>query len=135
MAGSADKDGPITDINVTPLVDVVLVLLIIFMATAPLLQKRALPVHVPRAATSEKKATAALEIAVTREGLALVGEQTLSLGALVEEVKRRRALDPLLAVSVAGDEDARYEDVVTVLDVVRGAGVRKVALDVRPAAS
>ncbi len=60
MAASPDDNGGlITGINVTPLVDVVLVLLIIFMATAPLIARRAIAVNVPRAATGER-ATAAL---------------------------------------------------------------------------
>ena len=60
MQSPDDADGPITGINVTPLVDVVLVVLIIFMATAPMIARRAIKIEVPRVAKSDKAATDAL---------------------------------------------------------------------------
>jgi biopolymer transport protein ExbD len=133
MAGKSSSDGGfITGINVTPLVDVVLVLLIIFMATAPLLQKRALHVNVPQASHSERRATAAVEVQFTADRKVLVDGAELPRERLEGDMRSRLALDPGLAVAVSADEAVPYGEVIGLLDAVRGAGVKKVALDVRP---
>ena len=62
MASSASEDSAITGINVTPLVDIILVVLIIFMATAPLIHNRAMKVDLPKAAQHERAATEALQV-------------------------------------------------------------------------
>ncbi len=134
MAASSvgnDQNAPITAINVTPLVDVVLVLLIIFMATAPLIARRALQVNVPKTAHNEPKATATLQIFFTAEREIQMEKNKLAVDALGPELERRLLLDPSLHVSVAADKALPYGDVVALLDVVRGAGVKKVALEVQ----
>ncbi|MGQ0645387.1 MAG: ExbD/TolR family protein [Elusimicrobiota bacterium] len=129
---SSENSRPITDINVTPLVDVVLVLLIIFMATAPLIQRRALNVNVPRTAHSEKTATATLQIQLAADRTIVLEEKILPLTALAGELSRRFALEPGLHVSIAADQAVPYGEVVALLDVVRGLGIKKAALEVRP---
>jgi biopolymer transport protein ExbD len=133
MAGTRaeDSEGPITGINVTPLVDVVLVLLIIFMATAPLIHRRALQVNVPKAAHSEAKATAALQVQMNAAREIYADKDRVDRGRLEGLLRERLALEPSLHVSVAADETIPYGEVVDLLDVVRGAGVKKVALEVR----
>lgn len=131
MQGDSDGDGAITGINITPLVDVVLVLLIIFMATAPMIARRAMKVEVPRVSQSDKAAVDSL-------GISLDGERRLSLAGRVvslEELKgllssavRARADQ---AVTVSADKTLPYGEVAELLDAVRGAGVRKVGLEVR----
>lgn len=133
MAGSDEKtDGLITGINVTPLVDVVLVLLIIFMATAPLIAKRALTVNVPRSATGER-ASASLQVTLTADRKVLLEKSLFDLAGLLLELKNRQALEPDLRLTVAAEEGLPYSAVVELLDTIRSAGVKKVALDVRPA--
>lgn len=125
------EDLLITGINVTPLVDIVLVLLMIFMATAPMLSRRSLPLQVPRAATSERKATDTLQLTLTPEGQLLLAKEPIPLGELVPELTRRLRFDPTLHVSIAADRLLPYGQVVTVMDLVRSAGVKRVGLDVR----
>lgn len=130
MAASSDENGGlITGINVTPLVDVVLVLLIIFMATAPLIARRAIAVNVPKAATGER-ATAALRVTYTAEKVVLLEKTPFALEALAVELKSRRRLEPDLHLAVAADAGLPYEAVMELLDTIRGAGVKKVALEV-----
>lgn len=129
-AAADDKPGEITGINVTPLVDVVLVLLIIFMATAPMIAKRALDINVPKSAQGTKKATATLQLYFTAERKVVLGSEDVLPEALEASLVGKLKLDPGLHVSVAADKSIPYGEVVGLLDIVRKAGVKKVALDV-----
>ncbi|MBI4396734.1 MAG: biopolymer transporter ExbD [Elusimicrobia bacterium] len=133
MAGTTENGANqiITGINVTPLVDVVLVLLIIFMATAPLIHRRALNVNVPRAAHTEPKATETLQVQYTALREVFIEKTAYRIEELGRELRGRLRLEPALHVSVSADQTIPYGDVVGLLDVIRGAGVKKVALDVR----
>jgi biopolymer transport protein ExbD len=132
MAAGPDdrREGAITGINVTPMVDVVLVLLIIFMATAPMIAKRALEVSVPKSAQGTKKATATLQVYYTADRKVVLGSEEIAPEALEAALASSLRMDPGLHVSVAADKSIPYGDVVGLLDVVRKAGVKKVALDV-----
>jgi biopolymer transport protein ExbD len=129
-ASTDDGDGPITGINVTPLVDVTLVVLIIMMATAPMIARQAIKVDVPRASHHERTATDALSIS-------LDGQRALRLsGKLITPEQLRRALADAVArspeqpVTVSADRALPYGEVTALLDDIRGAGVRKVGLEV-----
>ena len=131
MQSLSSEPGPITDINVTPLVDIILVVLIIFMATAPLISRRALSVDVPAAAHQERAEVDALQIVYDGErrlsvsGMAVKREDlTRMLGALYDK-------NPGVRVMVSADKALPYGEIIGVLDLVRGAGVRKVSLEVR----
>jgi biopolymer transport protein ExbD len=134
MAGTGEENssGLITQINITPLVDVVLVLLIIFMATAQLISRRSLAVNVPKASTGER-ALESLRITRGADRVIQLEKTPLTLDALSQELKSRLRLQPDLHVSVAAEEGLPYGDVVELLDTIRAAGVKRVALDVRPA--
>lgn len=131
MHSSDAGDEPITGINVTPLVDIVLVLLIIFMAVAPAISRRAVKVEVPKVATSDKAATEALPIAFNdKRELTLSGRPTT-----LEELKKVLAVaakeSPNQAVTLAADKTIPYGEVAELLDAVRASGIRKVGLEVR----
>jgi biopolymer transport protein ExbD len=126
----APQGSPNSEINITPLVDVVLVLLIIFMATAPLIQKRAVNVNLPKSAMGQKKATATLQLYFTADRQVLIESVKVTPEGLETALKERLRLDPAMDVSVAADKTVPYGEVVGLLDVVRRAGVKKVALDV-----
>ena len=130
MQASDEGDGAITGINVTPLVDVILVVLIIFMATAPIIARRAIKLDLPKAAVHEKMATDALNVA-------LDGKRRLTLSGkpvTAEQLKRALALavavNAAQPVSVSADRALSYGDVASLLDDIRAAGVRKVGLEV-----
>lgn len=132
MAGSAsDGDGAITGINVTPLVDIILVVLIIFMATAPLIQRRSVKVEVPKAVNNQKSATEAVAITFNAKRELAVGGQVMTLDQLKAKLSSQAAAHPELHVSLAADKTLPYGEVVAVIDGVRGAGVKKIGLEVR----
>jgi biopolymer transport protein ExbD len=130
QASDDGGDGSITGINVTPLVDVTLVILIIMMATAPMIARRAMKLDLPKAAQHEKAATDALPIAFdAKRALTLSGR-----AVTLEQLKRALALavgaNGNQAVTVAADRSLPYGDVAELLDAIRAAGVRKVGLEV-----
>ncbi len=131
MQSAADDDGPITGINVTPLVDVVLVVLIIFMATAPMISRRAIRVEVPKVAKSDKSATDALAVAINeKRELTLSGKPT-TLEDLKKHLSAAAAAKPDQPVTLSADKSLPYGEVAELLDAVRSAGVKKVGLEVR----
>lgn len=128
----APGDEPaITGINVTPLVDILLVVLIIFMATAPLIRQRAIKVDVPKAAQHERAATDALPVTLdARRKLALAGK-AVTERELALELAKRVALKADTRVSLSADRVIPYGEVVALLDLVRAAGIKKVGLEVK----
>lgn len=126
-------DEIVADINVTPLVDVVLVVLVIYMVTASALSKEALPVDLPAASTAQE-VTAPRTLAVTLDrdgGIAVDGSLTTADG-FVAAVRSAHRDAPNLTVLVGADTRAEHGRVVWVLDVVRAEGVDHFALEVDP---
>ncbi len=118
---------PLAEINVTPLVDVMLVLLIIFMVTAPMLAA-GIKVNLPAAKTAQPlESKAPVIVAVTRDGAVSVGKDSVSRDDLVAAVKARLA-DSNGVVQLRGDRDASYGDVVSVMDDLAAAGMNHIAI-------
>jgi biopolymer transport protein TolR len=120
-----------SDINVTPMVDVMLVLLIIFMVVTPMLQK-GVSVDMAQVNNPEQMPDAdkedALLVSVTRDGMVYFGSDQISIDALTTKVKDRLANKPDKRVYVKADMRARYGGVVQVVDAVRAAGVDDLGL-------
>jgi len=131
MAFKADStDDVLAEINVVPLVDVILVVLIIFMVTAPMIMKPSINVNLPKAATGEATTPSKLNITISPDGkLNLDGhpveDQDVQTKAL-EEVKK----NPDIQAIIAADKDVPHGRVVSVLDLVKGAGVKKFAISI-----
>jgi biopolymer transport protein ExbD len=138
MAGGApespyDDDeggGIISDINVTPLVDIVLVLLIIFMVTARLIVSRAIPgVDTPKAASGEEVRTTLALTIDARRALFINGERT-DEAAAGELLRRAVAQNPDVQAVITADNTIPYGDFVALIDLVRLSGIKKYALTV-----
>jgi len=123
--------GAVSDINVTPLVDVMLVLLIIFMVITPMLQKG---VSVDLTKTSNPRLMPdadkedATEIAITRDGKIYMGSARIELDKIKAQVTDRISSKLDKTVYVKADSRAKYGDVVKVIDEVRAAGVDSLGL-------
>lgn len=120
----------INDINITPFVDVVLVLLVIFIVTAPMMMKDLIEVKLPKTSAADTKASSPLAIAITAQGQIMVDGQIIT-----EEVLRARSQaaykkDPMTSVILAADQDARHGSVINVIGIFKGAGLSNFALQV-----
>ena len=127
---SGDEMGPISAINVTPFVDVVLVLLVIFMVTAPALVKDAINLNLPKAATADAKTSSPLGIAITKQGQILVNGQLADPTSVTEQVKAALGANPDAQALISADIDARHGDVVKAIDLVKSAGMSKFAIQI-----
>ncbi len=134
MASASRRRGLITDINVTPLVDIMLVLLIIFMLTAHLIAKQAIEVELPKAAQATAVPPTTLAVTLTREGRIYLNGAETTAAALRSEVRSAVAKDARTQVLIAGDKNVSHGRVVWVLDVVKSLGVRSFAIQIDPAA-
>ena len=133
MAGGGfRRRGIITEINVTPLVDIMLVLLIIFMLTAHLIAKQAIEVELPRASQSTTLKVTTLAITLNREGAIFLDEKPVTPEALRAAVAAAIAKDPKSQAIIAGDKAVSHGRVVWVLDLVKSLGVTSFAIQIDP---
>jgi biopolymer transport protein TolR len=140
MPATHSKRRPMHDINIVPYVDVMLVLLVIFMVTAPLVTPGVIDLPTvdkasqPRVVPLEVFVKANQELVVRERDAAgaIVTERTVTRAELGSFIKGVRAKGEL-AVLVGGDKSARYEAVLAVMDELRRQGVQKVGLQVKVA--
>jgi biopolymer transport protein TolR len=132
MAGAAadNEDEGITGINVTPLVDITLVLLIIFMVTASYIVKETIEVELPRAAHGGETVQKTFALLVTRDGKSFLNGVPVDDQALVSEVGKARAAGEDVQAIVGADKNATHGAVTHLLDVLKGAGVTKFAIQI-----
>jgi biopolymer transport protein TolR len=133
------KRGPMHEINVVPYVDVMLVLLVIFMVTAPLITPSV--IELPTVGKASQPRVVPLEVFIradeglvvrTRDGNGrIVDESSVSRSDLAKVLKSARGKNEELAVLVGGDKNARYETVLQVMDELRKQGIQRVGLQVR----
>src|SRR5215813_7874518 len=125
---SAGSRRPMSDINVTPLVDVMLVLLVVFMVTAPLLTV-GVPVDLPQTqapAINEPKEPTV--ITVNKDGAIFIQETNIPIDTLVAKLQAITGSNPDAVLYVRGDKDINYGRVLEVMSLVSSAGFRKVSL-------
>ncbi len=132
MAGKFDSnDEGINEINITPFVDVVLVLLVIFMVTAPVMIKESLKVNLPKTLSSDVTSKAAsVGIAVTKEGQFVLAGKILTSELLESELSRYAQNARETNFLISADADSRHGDVVRVIDLLKRNGLNRFALQV-----
>jgi biopolymer transport protein ExbD len=132
MAGGVKLSGEdeiMSDINITPFVDVVLVLLVIFMATAGIMVNRGLKIELPEAATAEQlQSQITLAVVVGRDGTISLDGQVVSLEELKERALKTREGSSKVVVMISADKGSIYKNIIEVMDAFRKAGVSEFAL-------
>jgi biopolymer transport protein TolR len=130
--GQFDDDEEITGINVTPLVDIVLVLLIIFMVTANFIVRETVEVDLPRAAnTQDKTVQGPVMVTMDKDAkLFLDGVETLE-PELVAKMKAAVAKDKDVRAIISADQALNYGKVMGLIDLVKEAGIGKFALNIQ----
>jgi len=126
-----DNSGIITGINVTPLVDVVLVLLVVLMVTAGYIVSQTIPMDLPKGATGESFATT-LAISVDADGKTYVDAEPVIDETLRERVRRAKAGSQETRAVIAADGRTAHRFVVHVIDLLRQEGVTRFAINVQP---
>jgi biopolymer transport protein ExbD len=129
---SQADDEIITGINVTPLVDVVLVLLVILMVTAGYVTSRALPLDLPHAATGES-IPKTLTISIDRDGRTFLDGDAISPADLRVRVRAAAKVQPDARALIAADGRTSHADVVRVIDLLRRENLTRFSLNVDPA--
>jgi biopolymer transport protein ExbD len=130
--GDEDPGRMIVDINVTPLVDITLVLLIIFMVTASYIVSPAIKVDLPKAASGSEQTKTTLALTLMKDGaLYLNGERTND-AAVVKYIGGELPGNPDLQAIIAADRVVPHGDVVHIIDLVKRAGVHRFAINVDP---
>jgi biopolymer transport protein TolR len=126
-----DVGTSLSEINVTPLVDVMLVLLIIFMVTAPML-KTGIGVNLPQAETSTAPAEEGLTLTITKDLFIHIEDQPINLFLLEETLKDYFFDRDKKVVFLRGDKDLPYGYVMEIMDIVKKAGVEMIGLISEP---
>ncbi|MDO4907407.1 biopolymer transporter ExbD [Neisseria sp.] len=128
---NSGDDAPMADINVTPLVDVMLVLLIVFMITMPVLT-HSIPLQLPTASENVKQETQPkepLRLSIDAEGAYVLGAESatkLGLEEITEQLRQAKAANPDVIVAIAADKRVEYDSVAQALHSAREAGISKI---------
>lgn len=118
------------EINITPFTDVVLVLLIIFMVTTPMLVQPGIKVKMPSATSAESEQDKTISILVDPQGRIFLEKRSVSLDELREKLAPRVSNQPDIPIMIKGDREVKYDVVIQVLDAARQAGAKRFALGV-----
>ena len=131
------KRGPISEINVVPYVDVMLVLLVIFMITAPLINPG--QIELPSVGKTSDPPAQPMEVSVRTDGslwlrdrARTMEERRVSRNQLIAAIRQKQKQNPDQAVVIAADKDVRYEAVLEVMDMLQQNQVRRVGLLAKP---
>jgi biopolymer transport protein ExbD len=127
-SGNNDDLSPIAAINVTPFVDVVLVLLVIFVATAPILLKETFSLQLPKAGSKGQSSSPALAVVINRSGQILVNGAVATQDSIQEAARDALGRNPQAQAVLSADEQAKHGDVVRAMDWIQASGLTNFAI-------
>ena len=125
MRSPGRKQKLIAEINITPFTDVILVLLIIFMITTPLILQSNIRINLPSSATGKPiEESRQISVTVTNEGMIYLDNKLISRKALKAEVAKLHQLNPGLEVILYSDKMVRFKDIVGLLDIFNELNIK-----------
>ena len=124
------EDEAISEINVVPLVDIILVVLIIFMVTAPMIMKPSINVNLPKAASGDKTTASQLNITISDSGTLNLNGSRSDEAAIQLKAQEELQKNPDVQAIIAADKDVPHGTVVRIIDLVKTAGVKKFAISI-----
>jgi len=130
-ASNGRTQSALADINITPLVDVVLVLLIIFMVTAPILQS-GIEVNVPHTRTVKEITEERLVISIDKSQKVFLGNDPININQIATIIKQKVRDPQHQAIYLRSDEDAPFGAFATVMDAIKQSGVTNVSIVTQP---
>ena len=134
MAGGSigDNEEPISDINVVPLVDIILVVLIIFMVTAPMVLKPTIDVNLPQASSGDQKnIPKSLEVVIGKDGQFFLNGTAVSLDELQANAQKEAENSSESTAVLTADKEVTLETLTQVIDTIKSAGIRKVGFSIQ----
>ena len=135
MAGgvlqSGNEDEGITGINVTPLVDIMLVLLIIFMVTSAYIVKPSIEVDLPKAASAGDAVDTTLSFVLTKDNEIFINGEVATEAAVAERCQQEAKNNPDIQAIIAADAQVLHGSVVRLIDVIKSNGVLKFAINIK----
>ncbi|GAB2898656.1 biopolymer transporter ExbD [Paralcaligenes sp. KSB-10] len=133
--GSFDSKGTshtVSEINMVPLIDVMLVLLVIFIITAPLLS-HSIKIDIPQASAEQvKEQPKAIDLAIDAQGKLFWNEQPVAMEQLAPRFAGEARLDPQPRLQIRADLNTRYEVLAQIMGYARGAGIKHLGFMTRP---
>lgn len=126
----SSDDEAIASINVVPLVDIILVVLIIFMVTAPMFIKPSINVNLPRAASGDETLPSQLNVTLTVDGRVILNGKASDQEAVKQQALAEVAKNPDVQAVIAADKDVPHGQVIGIIDVVKSSGVKKFAISI-----
>ena len=127
-AKAGDSQDVISDINMVPLIDIILVVLIIFMVTAPALIKPSVDVNLPEAASGDETTPSLLNIAITVDGVVMLNNEEVDEDELKNLAKAEVERNQDVQAVIIADRDLPYGQVIRVLDWAKSHGVKNFAV-------
>ncbi|MDR3049265.1 MAG: biopolymer transporter ExbD [Elusimicrobiota bacterium] len=124
------RNAVMAEINITPFTDVVLVLLIIFMITTPMLMQPALKVNLPKSQIAQVEDSSNIDVLITKDGAAIIAGRQIQSANIESEIRNMLLKSPSRAIIVKGDKDAKYDFIIDFMNRARRAGAEKFALAV-----
>jgi|ERR1700719_2407110 biopolymer transport protein TolR len=130
-ASNGRTQTSLSDINITPLVDVVLVLLIIFMVTAPVLQS-GIELNVPKTRTVKEITEERLVVSINKQQRVFLGNDPVNINEIAARIKQKIRDPQHQAIFVRADEDVPFGAFATVMDAVKSSGITNVSIVTQP---
>ena len=134
MAGKsgASEGNAIVEINVIPLVDIILVVLIIFMVAAPLVMQPKIDISLPKSTSAKvEKDKVPMRVVLGKKGELFLNNNAISMEGLTDEAKKEAARNPDSSALLIADKAVTLEMVTDLVDAIKGGGVKKVAFSIQ----
>jgi len=130
--GSVHQEAEEDEINITPMLDVVFIMLIFFIVTASFVKEAGIDVNKPDAMTAQSKPKANILIAIDAQGAIWIDQREVDPRAVRANIERLHAENPQGTVVIQADQDSRTKDLILVMDAARLAGVYDIAIAGNP---
>ena len=131
MAIYSGDDDEIGNINITPLVDILLVLLVIFMVTANFLKKESININLPKVAAADPNVAQSVQITLTKDGQLLMEGLNTTEVKMISELANEVKYRPNMRVTLSADEKLPYGAIAKAMGLIRKSGVSRIALSVK----
>ena len=126
LGGSGDD--PISEINIVPFVDIILVVLIIFMVTTPIIMKPSINVNLPQAGSGDETTPSEFDVAILPDGKVLLNGKPVDEAGLSQYGAEIIAKKPDVQAIISADKEVPHGRVITIIDAIKSSGVKRFAI-------